>query len=354
MGISALLAKLAFLSTPVAGQTVLAWIGFFAIWVWIFVALRLARRVLSQRLEAISIRIGQNFWEGTGELIGKTNALFMAVAGFYFGTQALTLTPETRWNINAALVVAFICQGALWIDQIFTFAITRMLYRGLGPDARTTATADALKFFARVATWSVALLLIMSNLHVNITTLIAGLGVTGVAVALAVNQILGDFFASMAILLDKPFDVGHFIMFDNFSGTVERIGFKTTRMRSVTGEELVVANANLLQSRIRNYRRLRERRVLFVVSVKDDTPMEKLLEVPQMIRDIVGRIPKTRFERAHFREYGNAAVNYEVVYHVIDQDLNTYMDAQQRISLDLLQSLREKGVGLSAISQPQM
>ena len=354
MGTSAILVKLAFLSTPVAGQTLLAWIGFFAVWTWIFLALLAARRVFSQRLETLSIRIGHDFWEGTGELIEKTNALFLLVVGFYFGTRALALSPETRLNISAALVVACICQGALWIDQVFTLAITRMLHRGLGPDARTTATADALKFFARVAVWSLALLLILSNLRINITTLIAGLGVTGVAVALAVNQILGDFFASMAILLDKPFDVGHFISFDSFSGTVERIGFKTTRMRSVTGEELVVGNANLMQSRIRNYRRLRERRVLFVVSIKDDTPMEKLLEVPQMIRDIVGRVPKTRFERVHLREYGNAAVAYEVVYHVVDQDLITYMDAQQRISLDLLQRLREKGVGLSAISQPQM
>jgi small-conductance mechanosensitive channel len=354
MSTPALFSKLAFLSTPVAGQSLLAWIGFAAVWVWVFLALRVAKTVLARRMLSLSSRIGHEFWQDSGELIGRTNPLFLLVIGFYAGAQVLSLSPESRLSIGALLVVAFICQSGLWTDWIATLAITRMLHRGVGPDATTTATADALKFFARVAIWSLVLLLILSNLRVNITTLIAGLGVTGVAVALAVNQILGDFFASMAILLDKPFDVGHFISFDSFSGTVERIGFKTTRMRSITGEELVVGNANLLQSRIRNYRRLRERRVLFVVSIKDDTPMEKLATVPQMIRDIVGSVPKTRFERVHFREYANAAVNYEVVYHVVDQDLITYMDVQQRIGMDLLQRFRDHGVDLSAITQPQM
>jgi len=195
-------------------------------------------------------------------------------------------------------------------------------------------------------------LLVLSNLQVNVTTLIAGLGVGGVAIALAVNQILGDFFASMAILLDKPFDVGHFITFDNFSGTVEHIGFKTTRIRSITGEQLVVGNAGLLQSRIRNYRRLHERRVLFILGVKEESGDEKLETVPSLLEDIIQHVPKVRFERAHLKEFSGGAVNYEVVYWVQDQKLISYMDAQQKISLDILKRLHQLSIPMTGITQP--
>ena len=354
MNLATMLTKLEFLRTTVAGQTLAAWIAFVVI-IWVaFLALGITKKIVVRRVAARAQKGHGDLWNVADSIAVRTNALFLAVIALYFGSMALSLQPKVSWALNIALITAFICQAAIWADQAATYLLSRVLRMKLGHDAGVTSTAEALRFFARLAIWSLALLLILSNLQVNVTTLIAGLGVGGIALALAVNQILGDFFASMAILLDKPFDVGHFIMFDNFSGNVEHIGFKTTRVRSVTGEELVIGNNNLLQSRIRNYRRLRERRVLFVLAIKDEAPHEKLADVPAMVREIIKKVPNTRFDRAHFKDYANSAVNYEVVYFVEDQDLIAYMDAQQRINLDVLRRFRESDVPLMGITQPGM
>jgi small-conductance mechanosensitive channel len=347
-----MLAKLPILDTRVAGQSLLAWIAFVGIWAMIFTVLRVPKHIVARRVTALATRTGRETWNLVGELVRRINPLFLLTIGFWAGSAALTLTPHTRSDISIALLIAFIFQLALWMDETASYTIAKLITAQMGSDVSVTSTIDALKFFARLVIWTLAILLALSNLQVNITTLIAGLGVGGVAIALAVNQILGDFFASMAILLDKPFDVGHFIMFDTFSGTVEHMGFKTTRIRSVTGEELVVGNASLIQSRIRNFRRLRERRVLFVLSVKEDASPEKLEKIPSLLKEVIEHVPKTHFERAHLKEYTGAAINYEVVYWVRDHELDTYMDAHQRVSLDLLKRLREMEIPLTAITQP--
>ena len=340
------------LRTQVAGQALVAWIGFFAIWIVVYLVLRVPKTIVARRVTALAPQTRREIWTLVGELVRRISSIFLLTIGFYVASMVLTLSPRARWNIDAALIVAFIFQGALWMDEAARYALARVLHARLGDDASVGSTLDALRFFARLVIWSTAILLVLSNLQVNVTTLIAGLGVGGVAIALAVNQILGDFFASMAILLDKPFDVGHFITFDNFAGTVEHIGFKTTRIRSITGEQLVVGNAGLLQSRIRNFRRLRERRVLFIVGVKEDSGDDKIEQVPSLLKEIIQHVPKTRFERAHLKEFAGGAINYEVVYWVQDQELVSYMDAQQQISLDILKRLHQLSIPMIAITQP--
>jgi small-conductance mechanosensitive channel len=334
------------------GQTVPAWCAFLAIWIVVYLLLRFPKTLIARKLSEFAERTHQEIWSLAADLIRRINPIFLLVIGLHVASFALALSPHARWNINVALIVAFIFQAALWMDQTAGYTIARLLHARLGGEAAVTSTIDALKFFARLAIWSLAILLVLSNLQVNITTLIAGLGVGGVAIALAVNQILGDFFASMAILLDKPFDVGDFIMFDTFSGTVEHIGFKTTRVRSATGEQLVVGNAGLLQSRIRNFRRLQERRVLFVVSIKDDAPGEKLAQIPAMLEETIGAVANVRFERAHLKEYAGSTFNYEVVYWVQDQNLLTYMETHQKVTLELVDRLRAAQISLAAITQP--
>jgi small-conductance mechanosensitive channel len=354
MNTPAIVGKLTILSTHVAGQTMLAWILFFAIWILVFAALRVPKQLIARRVEALSVSTGRDFWKLVAQLVRRTSPIFLLTVSFYVASSALKVSPKTAWEINVALIIAFIFQAALWMDQAATYAITELVRARLGEDASITSTVDVFRFFARLAVWSIALLLALSNLQVNVTTLIAGLGVGGIAIALAVNQILGDFFASMAILLDKPFDVGHFIVFDNFAGTVEHIGFKTTRLRSITGEQLIVGNAGLLASRIRNFRRLQERRVLFILAVKDEISEEKLVTIPAMLKEIVGKVPKTRFERAHLKEYVSPSINYEVVYWVEDRELHAQLDVQQQISLELLKRFKQGSIPISGITVPPM
>jgi len=173
---------------------------------------------------------------------------------------------------------------------------------------------------------------------------VAGFGIGGVAVALAVQSVLGDLFASLSIILDKPFVVGDFIVVDNLRGTVERVGVKTTRLRSLDGELLVFSNGDLLKSRIRNFRRMYDRRVEFTLGVTYRTPLEKLRRIPQWLREIIAAQPRTRFDRAHFKQYGDSALVFEIVYYVLDRDYNLYMDIHQAINLAICEHFGREGI----------
>jgi small-conductance mechanosensitive channel len=177
-------------------------------------------------------------------------------------------------------------------------------------------------FVGRLVLWTAVLLLVLENLGVDVTALIAGLGVGGIAVALAVQNILGDLFASLSIVLDKPFAVGDFLIIDDFLGSVEHVGLKTTRLRSLSGEQLIFSNADLLGSRIRNYGRMFERRVVFTLGVTYQTPREKLVQIPIIIRKAIEEQEKVRFDRSHFQAYGDFSLNFETVYYVLAPDYN--------------------------------
>jgi small-conductance mechanosensitive channel len=181
--------------------------------------------------------------------------------------------------------------------------------------------------------------------------LIAGLGVGGIAVALAAQNILGDLFASLSIVVDKPFVVGDFIVIDDFLGTVDRIGLKTTRLRSLSGEQLIFSNADLLKSRIRNYRFMRERRIVFSFGVEYETPLPALETIPGTVREIIEAQERTRFDRAHFKSYGASALDFEVVYYVLVPEFNTYMDIQQAINFELFRRFADAGIGFAYPTQ---
>jgi small-conductance mechanosensitive channel len=193
-----------------------------------------------------------------------------------------------------------------------------------------------LGFIAKIVLWVIVAMLTLQNLGVEVTALVAGLGVGGIAVALAAQNILGDLFASMSIVLDKPFVLGDFIVVDDAMGTVEKIGLKTTRLRSLGGEQLIFPNNKLLQSRIRNHKRMTERRVQFTVGVAYETPRETLQRIPTIVRDAIEAQPETRFDRAHFKSFGPSSLDFEVVYFVLKPDHRIYMDIQQAVNLLLL------------------
>ena len=192
--------------------------------------------------------------------------------------------------------------------------------------------------------WTVILFLVLDNLGINITTLVAGLGIGGIAIALAAQNILGDIFNSVVILVDKPFEVGDFIIVGNEMGVVEKIGIKTTRVRSLFGEQVVFTNSDLIGSRIKNYKRMQERRITFQIGVTYQTSAEKLEQIPGMIKEIVAAIDKTRFDRSHFKGYGDFSLNFETVYYVLSGDYNLFMDIQQAINLALFRKFEDKGI----------
>ena len=187
-------------------------------------------------------------------------------------------------------------------------------------------------------------LVALDTAGIDITALVAGLGVGGIAVALAVQNILGDLFASLSIVLDKPFVIGDFIIVGDMMGTVEHIGMKTTRVRSLSGEQLVFSNTDLLSSRIRNYKRMQERRALFRFGVTYQTSRDLLARIPEVVREVIEGRDETRFDRAHFAGFGDSSLDFEVVYYMLVPDYNAYMDTQQAVNLELVGRFEEIGI----------
>jgi small-conductance mechanosensitive channel len=203
-------------------------------------------------------------------------------------------------------------------------------------DREVLGSLGIIGFVARVLIWAVVVLLMLDNLGVDITALVAGLGIGGIAVALAVQNVLGDLLASLSITFDKPFIVGDFLAVGEFLGSVEYIGIKSTRLRSLSGEQIVMSNADLLSSRLRNYGRMAQRRISFTIGVAYETPADTLERLPALIREIVTAESGVRFDRSHFARFAAASLDIETVYFVLSADYNEYMDVQQRINLAIL------------------
>ncbi len=200
---------------------------------------------------------------------------------------------------------------------------------------------------AKVFLWVVVVLSMLSNVGVNITAFVASLGVGGIAIALAMQNILGDVFASLSIAVDKPFEVGDFIVVGSLSGTVEHVGLKTTRIRSLGGEQIVMANAEMIGSTIQNYKRLLERRIVFEIGLTYTCSALQAREVTQRIEHIISQQERARFDRCHFRSFGESALEFEVVYIVLDPSYNIYMDIQQDINLAIMDAFNEIGVSFA-------
>lgn len=251
-----------------------------------------------------------------------------------------------RW-ITGLASAALLAQMGLWLGRFLDHWIKRSRDRAVQQDPATITGLAATSFLARVALWAVLVVLLLGNLGFNVTTLLAGLGVGGVAVGLALQNILGDLFSSLSILLDKPFQIGHFVVVDDFSGTVENIGLKTTRIRSLGGELLVFSNTDLTKARLRNYQFMQERRIVFGFGLTHRTPPDRLAEIPALVRDIVEAQPRTRFDRAHLKTIGESALGFEVVYWMTTADYGAYMDTQQAINLALLRACAARDVGFA-------
>jgi small-conductance mechanosensitive channel len=300
------------------------------------------RNVIGRRLVRLVSKTNNHYDDLIIELLQGTRWFFIVAIAIYLGSLALTLPDKATEIIHVVVIILILIQGGIWGNTLITFGLNRYK-EARGEDSQSTITA--LGFVGRVILWAVVLLLILDNIPgVEITTLIAGLGVTSVAVALAVQNILGDLFASLSIVLDQPFVIGDSIVVGDYIGTVEHIGLKSTRVRSLSGEEIVFSNSDLLESRIRNYKNMEERRIVFNLGVTYQTTYEQVAAIPQIIEEAIIQQSDVRFDRAHFKEYGDSALIFEVVYYMLTSDYTVYMDTQQAINLELFRRFEEAGI----------
>jgi small-conductance mechanosensitive channel len=326
------------------GNTVGTWLLALLVVAGVMGIVRLLTSIILHRLNVYAKKTATDVDDFIADLLKRTKWLLLLLLSLYAATFIVQLPEKAEAALSTIAVLALLIQAAIWAGSGVTFWLNRYRKRKLQEDPATATTFSALGFVIRLALWSVVLLLILDNLGIDITALVTGLGIGGIAVALAVQNILGDLFASLSIVLDKPFVIGDFIIVGDLLGTVEKIGLKTTRVRSLSGEQLVFSNTDLLQSRIRNYKRMFERRVLFSFGVIYQTSHEQLSAIPGMVKEIVEEQELARFDRAHFKEYGNFSLNFEVVYYVRNPDYNLYMDTQQAINLALYRRFQEEGI----------
>lgn len=286
-------------------------------------------------------------------ILDSTQFLLVLTVSLYAGSTILTF--ENRaidvWLRTIAIISALV-QAGIWGHRFLFYFINRSV-RSRSSDERTVdSTVNALTLVSRILLWSVVSVLILDNIpNVEVTSLIAGLGIAGIAVGLAVQNILGDLLASLSIILDRPFVVGDFVTVGEHSGTIKRVGLKSTRVRSLQGEELVFSNSDMLNSRIQNYGKMRIRRVDFLVRVVYDTPPDKLRQIPDMLREVIEGQEEVRFDRAHFANLGDFSLEYEIVYFVLTQDYAIYRDKQQAINLGIMQRFADAGIDFAYPTQ---
>lgn len=326
------------------GATAGAWLSVAVIWAAATVALVFLRKFLIWRLEKIARRTKNVIDDVITSVLQKTHFYFLLALGLYIAVALAPLTEKVATYISRLAFLLLMVQVISWGNHLITDWVRRYKERKLETDAAAVTTMQAVGFVARIVLYAIVLLVALENFGLDVTAMVAGLGIGGIAIALALQNILGDLFASLSIVLDKPFVVGDFLVMGDHVGTVEQIGLKTTRIRSLSGEQIIFSNSDLLNSRIRNYKRMFERRIVFGFGVLYQTPKERLEEIPGIAREIIESLDDTRFDRAHFKEFGASALNFEVVYFVLVPDFNIYMDRQQSINLALFERFAAMGV----------
>lgn len=302
----------------------------------------LLRTVLT-RADTLAARSANRLDDVIVAVLRATRPWVLALAAVLVFVEVLTLTPRWEHRVGQLWFVLMVLQLAMWVSRGLHLLLQRQLARHANV-AKAGASQTLLTWAMQTVLWTTVVLAVLANLGVNITAMVTSLGVGGIAVALAVQNILGDLFASLAITLDKPFEVGDAIAVGSISGTVESVGLKTTRLRALGGEQIVMSNADLLKNAVSNYKRQETRRIAFKLSIALDTPARVAGWVPGMLRQVIDGRDGIEFDRAHLQRIGESALEYEVVFIVQRADYMFYMDQQQDMLLQIMQQLEEAGI----------
>ncbi|MCA9581113.1 MAG: mechanosensitive ion channel family protein [Myxococcales bacterium] len=320
-----------------------------AIATWVLLAV--VRRIVIRRLHKLAAQTTNQIDDAVIEVLNHTKVFFYLVLSGYAGLKAVKIPEQVEdWSGKAAILV-LVLQAGIW-SSVAIKAGLRAWAHAKGDDSDEHRTVGSgIRFVGNLIIWSVAVLLILSNLGIEVGALLAGLGVGGIAVALALQNILGDLFASLSIFLDRPFDIGDFVIVGTIMGNVEKVGLRSTRIRSLSGEQLIVPNTDITSSRIQNYKRMEERRIVFSVGITYGTPHDKVAKATEIIRNAVESQPDVRFDRSHFKSYGDSALLFETVYYVLSPEFAVYMDRQQAINLELYRRFEEEGLSFAFPTQ---
>lgn len=305
---------------------------------------RFVTRLAKRRMSVLHLLTKRRLDEVIVGTLAGTKRYLLLLLALLIGLHTLPLSASVELRLSQAAIIVIGLQIAIWLNRGINVWMEKLVDPEADPELRNGATTTTMVFLLRIAVMMTVLLAVLANLGVNITAFVASLGIGGIAIAFALQAILSDLFASLSIGLDKPFEVGDFIVVDDLLGTVEYVGIRTTRLRSLSGEQLVRSNTELLKSPIRNYKRMSERRVLFNFGITHDTPVDKIADLSATVRKIIEDASPTRFDRAHFVRIGPSSLEFEVVYYLLSREYSVYMDVQQHINLELMRACAERGI----------
>jgi small-conductance mechanosensitive channel len=328
------------------GNSIHNWIIALAVLAASMAGIFILRRIILQQLRKWTARTSttiDDFLVGTLETLVLP---LLYVAAVYFAVDSLTI-PAT---ISRILHVAFLFVLTFFVLRIVTAVIRQFVFSFIHKQENSETKekqAKGLLIITNVAIWILGIVFLIDNLGYDVTTLVAGLGIGGIAIALAAQTILGDLFSYFVIFFDRPFEIGDFIVVEDKMGVVEYVGIKTTRIRTLGGEQLICSNTYLTNARVHNYKRMEQRRVVFKIGVLYQTTPEQLQHIPGIVKAIVESKDSVRFDRGHFSGFGDSSLDFEFVFYVHSPDYNFYMDRQQEIFLDIVLKFGQHGIGFA-------
>lgn len=311
-----------------------------------FLIIKAFKKTLFKKIKQLTEKTDNSFDDYLFEIIEKFILPAIYISIFFWGIQILTLNGQLDEAISVSHKVV-LTYFFVRVIASFIIMLLRSYVRRQENGEEKVKQIGGIIIIINFLIWSIGILFLFDNLGYNVTAIITGLGIGGIAVALAAQNILGDLFNYFVIFFDRPIEIGDFVVVDDKNGIVEKIGIKTTRIKTLSGEELVVANSDLTGSRIHNFKKMQRRRILFAVGVTYETSLEKLKQIPDLLREIVEKQSPVTFDRAHFKSFGDSSLDFEIVYFIEDAAYNTYMDIQQQINFEIFERFTAMGVSIA-------
>lgn len=314
--------------------------------------IKIFKKIVLVRIEQWAKKTKTDLDDALFRAIENMPDLFYTVIALYVALRFIEVPDMINKIADVLLIILVIFWGTKAASDLIEFILYQIAKKKDGKATKEKTSAYfAFSLIVKIVLWSVGLLLILSNLGVDISALVASLGIGGIAIALAVQNILSDMFSSFSIYIDKPFEIGDYIVVGNQSGTVKQIGLKTTRVEALQGEEIVFSNRELTTTRIQNFKKMKKRRISFGFGVTYNTPTKQLKKIPKIIKDIFLKVKSTHLDRVHFKEFGDFSLNYEIVYFINSREYKDYMDAQEKVNLAIMDAFKKDGIAMAFPTQ---
>lgn len=326
-----------------SGKDYLIAIGIFVL---AYIALNVLQRVLMSRLRKLAKKTKTKIDDVFVDIISNVKPPFYLIIALYLSFRYLTLSDQVIDVLHILFLAVIVYEGIQASQKIISF-ITYQALKKDGDEKQAESTVKTLNIFVKIALWVFGSILVLSNAGVNVSSLLAGLGIGGIAIALALQNILGDVFSSFSILIDKPFQVGDFIKIGDDLGIVEKIGIKTTRLKTLSGQTLIVSNRELTTTRVENFRQIEKRRSIFTLGLVYETSREGLEKAPKLVKEIVEKEDKAEFDRCNFVGYGDFSLNFEVSFYVAADSYAEFLDVVEQVNLKIFTAFKENNLSFA-------